>query len=262
MHRWDVSVREGIEIQKRLAPMVKCAGRPAGMGRVAGVDIAVEKGGSRGCCGIVVFSHPSLEVVEEGFARGEIAFPYVPGLLSFREGPLFLEAFRRLREQPDLLIFDGQGIAHPRRFGIASHMGLWLGIPSVGCAKSRLYGTYDEPGLERGSFSDLRGSDGGVIGAALRTRSGAKPVFVSPGHLVGVRESVEIILACAGRYRVPVPTRTAHVRVGEYKRGLEQGRLETFLRKVSTGIPWTMEARTFIVFPVVPPHPAFAPFPP
>lgn len=221
MHRWDVSVREGVEIQKRLSPMVNCTGRPARIGRIAGVDIAAEKGGSRGCCGIVVFSYPPLEVVEESFTRGEITFPYVPGLLSFREGPLFLAAFRLLREKPDLLIFDGQGIAHPRRFGIASHMGLWLGLPSVGCAKSRLYGTYDEPEQARGSFSDLCGSDGAVIGAVLRTRRGVKPVFVSPGHLVGVRESVEIILNCTGRYRVPVPTRMAHVRVGEYKTGLE-----------------------------------------
>lgn len=215
MHVWDTSPAEAIRLQRELAAKIVPSGAPAKIGLVAGIDVSTGGADGLGHCCIVVLGFPGLEPVDESYHSGEVRYPYVPGLLSFREGPLFLRAFENLKVKPDILIFDGHGTAHPRRFGIASHMGLWLGIPSIGCAKSRLYGTYEEPGPERGSTSALLGADGERIGTVLRTRSGVRPVFVSPGHLVGMDESVEIVLACTGKYRVPIPTRMAHIRAGE-----------------------------------------------
>lgn len=219
-HRWDITPAEAIALQRELASRVVCEGMPAVVRHVAGVDLAFDKSESAGYCAIVTFSFPDMRVVEERFCRDRVAFPYVPGLLSFREGPLVLKTFLLCGITPDLVLFDGQGIAHPRRFGIASHMGLLLGIPSIGCAKSRLYGVCDEPGREKGLYSILRDPEGHAIGAAVRTRANTKPVFVSPGHCVGLDEAVDLVLRCCGRYRIPEPTRIAHNRVGEYKRSM------------------------------------------
>jgi deoxyribonuclease V len=140
----------------------------------------------------------------------------VPGLLTFREGPGILEAFRRLRQTPDVVIFDGQGLAHPRRIGLASHMGLWLGIPTVGCAKGKLVGEHAEPGPTKGARVPL--TDGAErIGTVIRTRHDVKPVFVSPGHLADFNTAEEIVLRCCTRYRLPEPTRQAHIAVGRFK---------------------------------------------
>jgi len=207
-----------MSLQRELAGLIRCRGMPGGIRFIAGADLAFNGRKAEGYCGIVVLSYPGLELLEERFCSGTIGFPYVPGLLSFREGPLFLKTFAMLSIKPDLVIFDGQGIAHPRGLGIASHMGLILGLPSIGCAKSRLFGSYEEPGELRGSQSPLRGHDGRLIGAVLRTRDRSRPVFVSPGHLIGVRESVRMVMSCADGYRIPLPTRLAHRRVGEYKR--------------------------------------------
>ncbi len=217
-HSWSFTPSEAIALQKRLAAGVVAAGRPPRLGLVAGIDLAFDKKSSLGFCAALVFSYPSLEPVEEAVVSGEMDFPYIPGLLSFREGPLIIRAYNMLVKKPDCIIFDGQGIAHPRRLGIASHLGLILGVPSIGCAKSKLYGAYEEPGVERGERTYLRGLGGDVLGIVLRTRRCVKPVFVSPGHLVGVDEAAEIVLSCAGKYRVPVPTRLADIRVGTYKK--------------------------------------------
>jgi deoxyribonuclease V len=151
----------------------------------------------------------------------KISFPYVPGLLSFREAPLIISVFKTVEAVPDCIIFDGQGIAHPRRFGIASHVGLILGIPSIGCAKSRLYGLHEEPGSDCGSRSRLVDAHDQPIGVVLRTKKNVQPVFVSPGHLIGIEESADIIMECRDGYRIPAPTRLAHIRVGEYKRSMQ-----------------------------------------
>lgn len=217
-HPWDCTPVEAIEIQRRLAVKVIVGGGPGKIDSIAGIDLAFEKSRNLGFCAILVLEFPSLRVIEERCVAGEIAFPYVPGLLSFREGPLIMKAYNMLDKKPGCIMCDGQGIAHPRRLGIASHMGLVLGVPSIGCAKSRLFGRHEEPGPERGAKSFLSDDKGVPVGLVLRTRKGVKPVFVSPGHRVGIEEAGDIVMACAGRYRVPEPTRLADIRVENYKR--------------------------------------------
>ena len=156
-----------------------------------------------------------MQVVETALAQMPTPFPYVPGLLSFREGPVLETAFARLQAEPDVLIFDGMGRAHPRRIGIASHMGLWLQKPTIGCGKSRLTGHYAEPPNERGAFSDLIDKNE-VIGAVLRTKVNVKPVFISPGHLADLPTSVEFIMRCTSKYRLPDPIRAAHNAAGVF----------------------------------------------
>jgi deoxyribonuclease V len=177
---------------------------------VGGVDVSSKGGRSRAA--IVVGTYPDLEPQEATTAELPVAFPYVPGLLAFREGPVILEAWERLGHKPDLLLFDGQGIAHPRGIGLAAHMGLWLGRPSIGVAKSRLYGDHKEPGPERGEGAKLRDPSDPehVIGCVLRTRTKVKPVYVSPGHMIDVSHAVRYALACCRRYRLPEPIRWAH----------------------------------------------------
>jgi deoxyribonuclease V len=166
---------------------------------------------------VVVVDHQTGEVVEHAGVSMPAPFPYVPGLLSFREAPAALAAFDRLRTVPDVVLVDGQGIAHPRRLGIASHLGLWLGLPTVGCAKSRLCGEYEEPGPSRGERSPLV-HRGEVVGAVLRTRNRVKPLFVSPGHRCDLEGAVALVLALSGRYRLPEPARMAHEYVNQIRR--------------------------------------------
>jgi deoxyribonuclease V len=218
MHSWNVSAGEAIDIQRRLSKRVLLGGIPGKIQCIAGIDLAFDKKNNLGFCGIALLGFPGLDILQVAYYHDEVHFPYIPGLLSFREGPIFLKAFELLEKKPDLLIFDGQGIAHPRKLGIASHMGLLLHIPTIGCAKSRLYGDYEEPEMEKGSRSYLLDRDGERIGMVLRTRYRVKPVFVSPGHMTGIEESADIVMHCVGRYRIPEPIRIAHRRVGEYKR--------------------------------------------
>jgi deoxyribonuclease V len=173
------------------------------------VDVAFPENQARAA--IVVLTYPALEFVEGVTAERPIEFPYVPGLLTFREGPAVLAAWKRLKTKPDLILFDGQGIAHPREMGLAAHMGLWLSRPTIGVAKSRLYGHHDFPGSNRGDAAELIDERDivRVIGSVLRTRTGVKPVYVSPGHLIDVAHSVSFVLACCTRYRLPEPTRLA-----------------------------------------------------
>jgi deoxyribonuclease V len=206
-HSWDLSPRQAATLQKELAGQVVREPRLGPVTTVAGVDVGYRNGMAHAA--VAILSYPELEVITHSFASRPVTFPYVPGLLSFREGPAVLEALEGLKRKPDLLIFDGHGLAHPRRFGLACHIGLLVDIPAIGCAKSRLCGQYEEPDLEGGSTAPLVDA-GETIGAVVRTREAVKPVFVSIGHRVDLRTSVDYVLACCRRYRLPETTRWAH----------------------------------------------------
>jgi deoxyribonuclease V len=208
-HRWDLSVAEAQALQASLAVEVVDEDRLGEVRRVAGVDVGFERGGELVRAAVVVLSLPGLEVEERAIARRPTAFPYVPGLLSFREAPAILDALGRLGAAPDLLLCDGQGRAHPRRFGIACHIGLLADLPSIGVAKSLLVGRHEEPPDERGAWTPLVHRRE-VVGAALRTRPGTKPVYVSPGHRVSLGTAVDWVMRCTTRYRLPETTRHAH----------------------------------------------------
>lgn len=197
-------------LQRRLASRVVRRGDvPAARVRfIAGSDVAFDRPTNRAAGAVVVLAWPSLEVVEEATAEAPTPFPYVPGLLSFRETPVLLDAFARLRHTPDLLMVDGHGYAHPRRFGFACHLGLLLGIPTIGVAKSRLVGTAKRLGLRRGARADLI-DDGEVVGSLLRTRDRVRPVYVSVGHRITLASAERWVLACSTRYRLPEPARLA-----------------------------------------------------
>jgi deoxyribonuclease V len=209
LHRWRVSTAEAMDIQRRLASRVVREGSLGDVQHVAGADISVNTAERMGKGAVVVLAYPDLRPVEQSVAEVPLTFPYVPGLLSFRETPVLMEAFARLSVRPDLLLADAQGLAHPRRLGLACHLGLLYDIPTIGCAKSRLCGEHDEVGTERGSRTDLR--DGAeVIGAVVRTRDDVKPLYISIGHRIGLEEAVEWVLRCCRGYRLPEPTRLAH----------------------------------------------------
>ncbi|RJO67047.1 MAG: endonuclease V [Myxococcales bacterium] len=209
-HAWDLPIAEALALQRELAGRVATEGEPKDVKLIAGCDCSFDKASDTAFGVVVVLRWPELDVVEEAAHAGPTPFPYVPGLLSFREGPILIEAFRKLRRRPDLILFDGQGQAHPRGLGIASHMGLLLGIPSIGAAKSRLYGAEPEaPAMEQGGVAKLLAPDGRVIGLVLRTRARVKPIYVSVGHGLSLDAARRWTLAVAGRYRAPLPTRLA-----------------------------------------------------
>jgi len=211
LHPWDLTPKEAIALQKRLADRIELHNRlPKRLRSVAGVDVSYQLHGTTFHAAVVVLSLPKLAVIDSASAVGEVSFPYVPGLLSFRELPILLEALRHLTTVPDLVLVDGQGTAHPRRFGLACHLGLWLDLPTIGCAKSRLTGEHLPAGLARGAAVPLLEGDE-RIGTVLTTRDRVRPLFVSPGHLVDIPTSVELTLACTTRYRMPEPTRQAHL---------------------------------------------------
>jgi deoxyribonuclease V len=216
LHRWELGCAEARQLQGRLAGQVTIAPMRGAVRTVAGLDCAFDKRGGIVLAAAVVLSFPELELIEMATARAALSFPYVPGLLSFREGPACLAAVRGLATTPDLFLIDGQGTAHPRRLGLASHLGLFLDRPTIGCAKSRLIGTFDEPGREKGSSSPLLDGDE-IIGAVVRTRTGVKPLFVSPGHLCSLEDALQWALRCTTRYRLPEPARLAHQQVTALK---------------------------------------------
>ncbi|MCK4376278.1 MAG: deoxyribonuclease V [Candidatus Brocadiae bacterium] len=216
LHDWQLSPAEARRLQAQLAPQVELRPLPRRITLVAGADLAVSRELGMLFATVLVFRYPEMELVEQAGARDRASFPYVPGLLTFREGPALLKAFARLRQAPDVVIFDGQGLAHPRRLGLACHMGLWLGLPTVGCAKSRLIGEHERPGLAKGDSAPLL-DKGEQIGVVLRTRDGVKPTFVSPGHLADFATSEKMVLDCCRRFRLPEPTRQAHMAVGRLK---------------------------------------------
>ncbi len=217
LHRWDVSPEEAVEIQNRLRAQLDLGSEPQRIETIAGIDVSYDKGSDWLFAAAVVLRVRDLHVLDSAYATATVPFPYIPGLLSFRECPAVLQAWEKLGVQPDCLICDGQGIAHPRRLGIASHLGLWLDMPSIGCAKSLLVGEYREPGLKRGSTEPLyHGKE--QVGVILRTKDGVQPVFVSQGHKITLPKAIEIVLACCTKYRLPEPTRRAHLLVNEIRR--------------------------------------------
>ena len=217
--RWPRTPRAAIALQKSLRPRLLLTGGPRSPRTVAGADLAYDLAENRLHAVVMVFRFPSLEWVETSAVARRIPFPYVPGLLSFREAPAIIAAWRRLRRPAELLLCDGQGIAHPRGLGLASHLGLLLDVPTIGCAKSLLVGEHGPVGQARAATSPLR-HDGRVVGAMVRTRAGVKPIVVSPGHRIGLRAAVRLALACTRGFRIPEPTRQADLVVGRLRRGL------------------------------------------
>ena len=210
---WKLTPREAVALQNELRGSVRLEDDFDRVKTVGGVDVAIGRGWKEGRCAIVVLSFPELEVIEFVKRSAPVDFPYVPGLLSFRELPLFLQVYEALGEKPDLIFFDGQGYAHPRRFGLACMAGLLIDKPTIGCAKSKLIGSCDEPGNEAGSVSPLFAPEGERIGDVARTKTGVKPIFVSPGHRVSFETATRLALQCTRGYRVPEPTRQAHLLV-------------------------------------------------
>ena len=210
LHGWQVSIAQALDIQTRLAAQVSRSGDVVNPRFIAGVDISVNKEEKTGTAAVVVLSYPEFKLVETKVVSGKLDFPYVPGLLSFRESPLTLAAFEQLTLDPALVLVDGQGIAHPRRMGLASHLGLFLNTPIIGCAKSRLCGSHNMPGVEPGSYAEVV-DRGEVIGAALRTKHGVNPVYVSVGHKVDLPTAIYWVLECCRSHRLPEPTRLAHL---------------------------------------------------
>jgi deoxyribonuclease V len=215
LHSWDITPQQAIALQKELQGAV-VADRPIDLSAVrlvGGVDVSVKE--NRSNAAVVVASFPDFRVIETVLAERPTPFPYVPGLLSFREGPVLEDAFARLETVPDVFLFDGMGIAHPRRIGIASHLGLWLGKPTVGCGKTLLCGRYQDLGEEKGSAAPLVDRSE-TIGVALRTRTGRNPMFISPGHLADLETATALVLQCSPKYRLPEPIRLAHHAAGQF----------------------------------------------
>jgi deoxyribonuclease V len=208
-HRWDLTPGEAREMQCRLAGRVETADRLGPVRRVAGLDVGFEDSGRIARAAVAVLSWPGLQLEATAVARVPATFPYVPGLLSFREIPALLAAWERLAVLPDLVLCDGQGFAHPRRMGLACHLGLWLDVPTIGVAKTRLIGSHDPVAEEKGARTSLMDGDE-TIGAVLRTRAGCKPLFISIGHRIRLETAMEWTLACTTRYRLPETTRQAH----------------------------------------------------
>jgi deoxyribonuclease V len=218
LHDWNVTPREAVELQKKLRERVRLTPLARPVETIAGTDISFNKFEPTVYAGIVVLRLPSLEVLEEVGVVSETRFPYVPGLLSFRETPSVLEAWAKLKCEPDAVMFDGQGLAHPRRVGIACHVGLLIERPTLGCAKSVLVGKYEEPPEERGAWTEMI-DKGETVGAAVRTKTRVQPIFVSPGHLIDLPGAIRLTLECDGGYRQPEPTRLAHHLVNALRRG-------------------------------------------
>ncbi len=208
-HSWHLTPSAAIALQQRLRSKVIRTGRPREVRHVAGTDVGFERGGGITRAAVVVLTFPGLELADYAIARQPTRFPYVPGLLSFREMPALLAALEQLHVQPDLILCDGQGYAHPRRFGIACHMGIACGIPSIGVAKSRLIGEHGQPMQRRGAWVPLK-DRGETIGAVLRSRAHAQPVYVSIGHRVSLPLAVRYVMACTTQFRLPETTRWAH----------------------------------------------------
>ncbi|WP_455379582.1 deoxyribonuclease V [Petrachloros mirabilis] len=208
-HSWNVTPREAVLIQKRLRGKVLSSGHVLRPKLVAGADAAFDLERGWIFAAVIVLSFPDLEPVETVIHRDRVTFPYIPGLLSFREAPALLRAFAQLRHDPDVVFIDGHGLSHPRAAGIACHIGVCLDKPTIGCAKSLLVGTHRAPSPSRGATAPLRDANGRIIGAVVRTRNRVRPVFISVGHGIGLAQAVRLTLACGKGYRIPEPTRQA-----------------------------------------------------
>jgi deoxyribonuclease V len=218
--RWDLAPREAMRLQERLRKRVVLEDRFDAVRTVAGADLAFDPATDTAFAGVIVYRFPEMQEIERRMARRKLHFPYVPGLLSFRESPILMAAFARLRTKPDLILIDGHGLAHPRLFGIACHIGVLFDKPAVGCGKSLLVGEFKEPGARAGSTSPLIFRDERV-GTVLRTRDGVKPIFVTQGHRVSLATAVRLVLACVDGFRIPKPTREADHYVRDLRRAFQ-----------------------------------------
>jgi deoxyribonuclease V len=216
LHEWNLTYKQAIDLQNQLAARVRFVSLRKKPNIVAGLDCAFSKGGRKILAVAVVLKLGTFEVIETKSAVRKVTLPYIPGLLSFREAPVCVAAVNKLKTEPDLFIIDGQGIAHPRRLGLAAHLGLFFDRPTIGCAKSRLTGSFKEPPIKKASFSLLT-DKGQTIGAVVRTRMNVKPVFISVGHKCTLEDAIDVTLACTTKYRLPEPTRLAHQLVSKLK---------------------------------------------
>ncbi len=208
-HEWDLTPKQAIDLQKSLASDIVLKDRFKGPEFVAGIDVGFEQKGKIARAAVVVLEYVSLELVEYAIARLPVTFPYIPGLLSFREIPVALNALKKINTMPDVILCDGQGIAHPRRFGIACHLGLLLDCACIGVGKTRLLGSHDSVPENKGAYSPLMHNNH-QLGVVLRTRQNVKPLFISPGHKIGIDACIDIVMGCVTRYRLPETTRQAH----------------------------------------------------
>jgi deoxyribonuclease V len=215
LHDWDLDPSEAIACQNNLADQL-IDDEPLNLDAikyVAGVDVSVKSDVSQAA--VVVLSYPDLEPVETVRVQQPTQYPYIPGLLTFREGPVLEEAFQQLQQEPDVFIFDGMGQIHPRKMGIAAHLGLWLDKPTIGCGKNHLVGRYDEPGIEKGEYAPLY-YKGDQLGVVLRTRTNVKPVYISVGHRAELESAIKLVLSVTPKYKLPRPIRLAHKAAGEF----------------------------------------------
>ncbi len=220
MHTWNATPREAIEIQKKIREELRQEPIARPITRIAGADVSFNKYEKDVYAGIIVLSYPDLLPIEHALVKIEVDFPYIPGLLSFREIPPLLLVWEKITHRPDVVVVDGHGIAHPRRLGIAAHFGLAIDIPTIGFAKSILYGSYEEPGMVKGDFSYLKDPKNNErLGVVLRTKDKVKPIFVSPGHRATIADAADIALATSHKYRLPDVTRLAHNLVNSFRRG-------------------------------------------
>ena len=207
-HSWTLTVEEATAIQNQLSGEIITSDQLSEVNYVAGVDVGFEENYAISRAAVAVLSFPELQLIEQAIARRPTTFPYIPGFLSFREVPVVLDALSQIKITPDLILCDGQGIAHPRRFGLACHLGLLITVPTIGVAKSRLIGQHEELPPEKGSWQPLR-HRGEVIGAVVRSRTGVKPLYVSPGHRISLPTAIDYVLRCTPKYRLPETTRWA-----------------------------------------------------
>jgi len=223
LHPWTLEPQQAVKIQAELRGRLILAWDDRTVTTIGGVDVGLV--GDEARAAIVVLRFPELTPIESVTANTAVTFPYIPGLLAFREGPAVLAAWEQLQTKPNLILFDGQGIAHPRGVGIASHIGLWLERPTIGVAKSRLYGRHAEPGPHRGDTAELydQRDRNRIIGAVIRSKDNVNPLYISPGHLMDVPHAIKFVLQCVTRYRLPEPTRWAHKVAGGEKLPVENG---------------------------------------
>ncbi|MGB6873406.1 MAG: deoxyribonuclease V [Dehalococcoidia bacterium] len=217
LHSWEVTPQEAIKIQKDLKSKISLKKSFSKIDKIAGADVSYYQ--NKMIAGVIIFEFPNLKTIEKQSFISPVNFPYIPGLLTFREGPSLLEAFKKIKITPDVILFDGHGIAHPRRMGIATHLGLFLDKPTIGCAKSRLSGKYTSVEEGKGDYALLKEGEE-ILGVVLRTRKKVNPIFVSPGHKIDLPNSIEIILECIVKYRLPVPVREAHIFVNQIRNNL------------------------------------------
>ena len=216
LHDWNVSIDKARVIQLNLKEKIKLSKLKKRVKLVAGADVSYSKKTETCFAAVSVFGFSEMKLIEQSQAKGVVTFPYITGYLTFREAPILLEAFEKIINVPDIILFDGQGIAHPRKMGLAAHMGLFFDLPSIGCAKSRLVGDFKDPATQAGSRTDLIYKNK-RIGAVIRTREDVKPVFVSPGFKITIEEAIDWILKTCIGYRVPEPIRTSHLKVNRIR---------------------------------------------